>query len=368
MKKIMISIWLLSSIIIISQTKKVMVEIFTSTTCGPCAVQNPAFDNWLRNFANKDNVVVMKYHVWWPAPGNDPYYLANTSDPQSRKTFYNTNAVPNCYVDGVDYSYNYTSWVNGISSKLTSTSLFNIKTSGIKTGNDFDVNIKIDASAALPQANYVLHVGVVESELIYTGPNGDPRHEQVLRKMYPDATGEIMNIQPGQTKYFTRKISWNSNWKVDKSELVVFIQSNSTKTIMQASKSTMQNLTSIKENEKLPAQFILSQNFPNPFNPTTTIQYVIPSPIDRSSNLLDFSSSSSPRNDEILVTLKVFDFLGREVATLVNELKQPGSYTQTFNVETRYSASLQTGYTSGIYFYQLKAGRFTETKKMLLVK
>ena len=83
----------------------------------------------------------------------------------------------------------------------------------------------------------------------------------------------------------------------------------------------------------------LSQNYPNPFNPATTIAYQIP--------------------QTGFVTLKVYDILGREVATLINEEKLAGSYEVQF---------IGNGLTSGIYFYQLKAGNYSETKKMILLK
>ena len=86
-------------------------------------------------------------------------------------------------------------------------------------------------------------------------------------------------------------------------------------------------------------EFSLEQNFPNPFNPTTTINYQI------------------IKND--FVSLKVYDILGNEVATLVNEEKPAGSYEINFN-----ASSLS----SGIYFFKLQAGSFIETKKMLLLK
>jgi hypothetical protein len=89
----------------------------------------------------------------------------------------------------------------------------------------------------------------------------------------------------------------------------------------------------------LPNGFSLSQNFPNPFNPTTSIKYLI---------------SSNSR-----VSLKVYDVLGNEVATLVDEFKSVGSYETDFN-----ASSLS----SGIYFYKLQAGSFSETKKMILLK
>jgi hypothetical protein len=85
--------------------------------------------------------------------------------------------------------------------------------------------------------------------------------------------------------------------------------------------------------------FYLHQNYPNPFNPRTTIEYQIP--------------------ELSLVTLKVYDVLGNEVATLVNEEKPNGSYEIEFNTN---------GLASEIYFYQLRAGDFVETKKMVLIK
>ncbi|MBV6421145.1 MAG: hypothetical protein DAHOPDDO_02414 [Ignavibacteriaceae bacterium] len=92
------------------------------------------------------------------------------------------------------------------------------------------------------------------------------------------------------------------------------------------------------------SEFKLEQNYPNPFNPNTVISYQLPV----TSN----------------VTLKVYDILGNEIATLVNEEKQPRTYEVEFNVGTSRNLSL----TSGIYFYQLKAGSFIQTKKMVYLK
>ncbi len=89
-----------------------------------------------------------------------------------------------------------------------------------------------------------------------------------------------------------------------------------------------------------PQQFNLFQNHPNPFNPATTIRY----------------SLASAQH----VTLKVFDILGREVATLVNGLKAAGAY------EVKFNASQLSN--SGVYVYQLKAGEFVLTRKMLIVR
>ena len=112
------------------------------------------------------------------------------------------------------------------------------------------------------------------------------------------------------------------------------------------------NITSIElEAFSFPSTYSLSQNYPNPFNPETTISYSIP-------------ASLNPSKGGTFVSLKVFDLLGREVVTLVDEYKQAGTYKVIFNVKTPYMASLP----SGIYFYRLQAGSYSETKKLILMK
>ncbi len=90
---------------------------------------------------------------------------------------------------------------------------------------------------------------------------------------------------------------------------------------------------------RIPNFYALQQNYPNPFNPATKISYALP----KTGN----------------VTLKVYDILGREVATLVNEVKQAGIYTVDFNA---------SNLASGVYFYRILSGDFTAVKKMVLVK
>lgn len=94
-----------------------------------------------------------------------------------------------------------------------------------------------------------------------------------------------------------------------------------------------------EEKSTLPVTYNLSQNYPNPFNPSTAIKYSIP----KESN----------------VSLKIYNLLGQEVKTLVDETKAPGNYTVSFNAKDL---------SSGIYFYSLKAGNFYQVKKMMLLK
>ena len=99
--------------------------------------------------------------------------------------------------------------------------------------------------------------------------------------------------------------------------------------------------TSVERNSASPDQFDLSQNYPNPFNPETAINYTLTA--------------------RSFVDLKVYDVLGREVATLVDRYQEAGTYTVTFNSQ-RYALK------SGVYFYRLVAGNTSETRKLLLAK
>jgi hypothetical protein len=104
---------------------------------------------------------------------------------------------------------------------------------------------------------------------------------------------------------------------------------------------TSDKITAVEENATVPTGYSLEQNYPNPFNPSTNISYQIP-----------VGSH---------VTLKVFDILGKEVATLVDEFKPAGKYNSQFSI-SNYQLS------SGVYFYQLNTGSFMSTKKFVLMK
>jgi photosystem II stability/assembly factor-like uncharacterized protein len=105
------------------------------------------------------------------------------------------------------------------------------------------------------------------------------------------------------------------------------------------------NEINLREDLKRPG-FFLEQNYPNPFNPVTKIMYRIP-------------ISDTPRNSSLPVKLKVYDLMGNEIATLVNEVKQPGAYEVSFNAGNL---------AGGVYFYKIIAGELTDTKKMILLK
>ena len=99
-----------------------------------------------------------------------------------------------------------------------------------------------------------------------------------------------------------------------------------------------------KIDDQIPVEFTLEQNYPNPFNPNTVIRYSIVSPS--------------------LVSLKIFDILGREVKTLVNKEQVNGVYEVNWNGDDELGNKVSTG----VYFYRIDAGDFVQTKKMMLIK
>ena len=100
--------------------------------------------------------------------------------------------------------------------------------------------------------------------------------------------------------------------------------------------------TDAKEDRiNLPSSFLLEQNYPNPFNPNTTIAFEIP----KAGN----------------VVIKLYNIIGKEVMTLVNEFKQPGKYKAVFDAD-------KSRLSSGVYFYKMSSGEFSQTKKMVLLK
>ncbi len=158
---------------------------------------------------------------------------------------------------------------------------------------------------------------------------------------FPDTAGIIVSVDENnpykiKTIYFTFSVS-----QIDNQEIAAQLIENTSEYIINGL------VTDIQDDEYSIAQikdYSLSQNYPNPFNPTTKIKYTIP-----------IVGNQNP----VSVKLKIYNIMGQEIATLVNEIKSPGEYEVEFNGK---------GLSSGIYFYKLEAGSFVSVKKMILLK
>lgn len=161
-----------------------------------------------------------------------------------------------------------------------------------------------------------LTAGTFDTDTLITTPDGAVSF----------MAGQTQTLQPQQSRTVYIAIAAGTN----KTDMLAN---------MQAAQQKYSSITAVADKQPLPTSFSLDQNYPNPFNPSTKISYQLP--------------------QSGFVTLKVYNAIGKEVATLVNEEKSAGRYEINFDA---------AGLTSGVYFYKITTNNFTQTNKMLLIK
>jgi hypothetical protein len=195
------------------------------------------------------------------------------------------------------------------------------------------------------------HAVLTEDNLSWSAPNGQQIHDFVPRIWWPDAQGSQMTILPGIPTTINTEWLIDQNWVINELSVVAFVQSNqlqpdSTLEIHQGAKVKVTELTAIpgEDYNTIAEEFQLFQNFPNPFNPTTTIEYFL-----------------SKRSQ---VSLKIFDLLGQEVRSLVDNIQGPGNYSIVWEGRDNLGENVA----SGIYIYTLQAGKSIQYRKMILLR
>lgn len=178
-------------------------------------------------------------------------------------------------------------------------------------------------------------------------------HSRRFSPITPDPDNSIYWAEPHATvnRKGTR-ILWGSNWEQR-------VQSDTSVDTYVCDFSHMIGIKKI--DDKIPEKFVLEQNYPNPFNPVTKIKFHIPK-----------LEMTLPKTKSFLTVLTIYDILGHETATLVNEPLQPGIYEVVW--DTSQLGYVSANYPSGVYFYQLRVGnyeseiQYKETRKMVLLK
>ncbi len=235
--------------------RMVLAEEFTSSTCGPCATQNPAFDALLQQ--NTDVITAIKYHMSWPSPGNDPMYLQNPNDNNARRAYYGINSVPHVHMDG--------GWWNGMPSQVNQARInmaaaipspFSIQVQHQLSPNADSIYITtlIDATDTVSASDLRVFVVVIEKHIHFNSPpgtNGERDFYNVMKKMLPTNAGKTLpsNFSSGQYMILTNK--WALENVYDNSELavVVFIQDYATKEVYQAAISSTNAITPMFTND-----------------------------------------------------------------------------------------------------------------------
>jgi len=323
--------------------RRVLFEEWTSSTCGPCAANNPLLNSFIE--AHWDTITAVKYHVGWPSPGNDPMYLYNMTQSNDRKDYYGVNAVPWLNVDGVIldiWPFTLIAFQNAITNRLgVSTPVSITVTDQRIAGDTIKATVVITKLSALPSGNYYLRVMAVEKKVIYASPpgtNGETVFPEVFRKAFPTSLGTSITTTAGTESYIF-KYKRESIMVDSMMYTIAFLQNDVNKEVFNSGIG-YGSVTGINiDPGSIPAKFELAQNYPNPFNPSTTIKLALP----KDGN----------------VSLKVYDILGNETLTLIEGYQKAGTYNLYFN---------GSNLSSGVYYYRLISDGLTETKKMILIK
>jgi hypothetical protein len=322
-------------------TRIVLFEEATSCFCGPCGSSNPILDAWLQ--ANPTLASAIKYH---PNFGADPMYLANTTQNTERVNYCGINAYPTVNADGVLFDccwpFSASCFTNVLATRTAVSTPLSITVTDTRVpGDSIKSVIVLSLSSGLPTGTYKLRVMAVENRVHYSTPpgsNGETDFYNVFRWAYPNTTGVDAPTAAG-TYTYTYTYKRLSNWVDTSIYTVAFVQNDVNKEVINSGKGHYIATGITPVNSPLPEKYSLSQNYPNPFNPVTKISFDIPK--------------------SGLVSLKVYDVTGSVVYILVNGQLNAGRYNYEFS-----GAELS----SGVYYYKLESGGFTETKKMILIK
>ena len=326
----------------------VVVEKGTGTWCGYCPGAARALDSL--HTAHHGTVAVIANHN-----GDD----FTTSESDYRNDYYGINGFPTSVFGGTRHKvggascdqdwtglYNsYESLYNDVRSDYTGLEMLGI--SWVDNGGTITATARTRYLTST--YNSALHTFFVltESHISYSWQDCMDSLQFVTRKMYPDSLGMVFyngTSAPTAGMVVENQVSFTMPSGVVQAncELVAFVQDPTTKNIYAAAVVPMDPSVSALPGENTngtPTAFKLLQNFPNPFNPVTTIRFVLAK--------------------QAHVELTVYDASGKRIRTLVNNKLKTGEHA------VRFDAS---DLASGVYFYRIKTGSFSETKKMLLIK
>lgn len=346
-------IFVISNDFILSQKRNLVLEYCTGTWCQWCPCGHSTIKNTIKP-AHPD-IIIISYHGPANSP-NDPFSLfpGNTIISQLGFTGY-----PSGIVDRTSPPQSWTTWVANVNNRASTPATVDISSSRSFNQTTRELNITVNSTALTSlSGSYNLSLILLEDSLIYpqTGNSsciGGPNyvHDNVVRAMINGSTGELLTNttwERGQTLSKTIRYVIPDNIAIKYASVVAMVykvgNTLNTSEIQNAAKWKLLDTTatSVSYDVESINEFKLYQNYPNPFNPSTVIVYQL------------------PVNGK--VTLKVYDLLGREVATLVNEYKEADRYEVEFNIGQTISLS------SGVYFYRLQAGEFVQNRKMILAK
>lgn len=237
------SMMMLFSLKINAQNERIiLLESFTNTSCGPCAAYNPGMDAIIAD--NADKVAAIKYHVSWPS-NQDPMYLHNTSENNSRTNYYGVDGVPYVTIDGTHFSGSPSQVSQSVIDQLTAiTSPMELALTYEASEADNTITVHVMGRVSTDIAGDLkLFVGVIEKEIHFTSApnpssNGERDFYSVMKKLLPNANGTALG-QLAANDYFAYSFTWELEniYNFDQLDAIAWVQNKDTKEVYQACKS-----------------------------------------------------------------------------------------------------------------------------------
>lgn len=239
MKKTLLALLLVLIITaeVFSGDRMMLIEFYTSSTCNPCGVNNPALIAFIKS---KDPSVLaaISFHMNWPAPGNDPMYLYNPTDNTTRRNYYGINSIPQGRYDGI-INYSTGALQSVFDSRKDILSPITIIVRDSTFGDSVAVKTWIYCETMLDNPNVSVLIGINEDSIQYSSPpgsNGETFFPWVMRKMLPSGSGSPVILNPGQLKYIEYKYRIDPIWNNNVVSPLVYVQDNGTKEVLNAGK------------------------------------------------------------------------------------------------------------------------------------
>lgn len=212
-------------------------EEFTSSTCPPCATFNTFFTPWIND--HYDDITVIKYQMSWPGSG-DPYY---TAEGGVRRGFYGVSYVPDLYTGGSQTGTNSGAVNAAYNSEMSKPAYFTINATHQVNG-DF-ITVQTDILPENNESNITVQMAVIEKLTTgNVGSNGETEFHNVMMKMLPDAEGTTIDFNSNVHSFLSETFDMSSTFveEMDDLDIVVFIQNNDTKEVLQSGYSVESSL------------------------------------------------------------------------------------------------------------------------------
>jgi hypothetical protein len=296
-----------------------------------------------------DTVACIQYHTWWPG-GSDPFYLANVTENTARTNYYQPGSkyVPRAFIDGIlDGGSSYSMWGNFIRGRAIVDAPVKIDLEGSFSAPNGLVRVLVEATDFLSYSDLRIFAVITESGIFFNAPNGTTIHNQTMRDMLPNSSGDPVSLMsPGDTLLREYSFIADVAWEIPNCDVVVFLQDNATKEILQAASQDILSLgieESAARGSRI-ARLELSTGYPNPFKERAQVRYSIP-------------SSGH-------VGLRVYDSAGNLVRTLLSGDAPAGTYIEYWDGRDESGRELA----SGVYFSRLSFGGETRVSRITLLR